>query len=523
MYKILIADDDLYIRKGMYQIIDWAENGFEIIGDVTDGREAIDFIKEKAPHLLIADINMPGLDGLELIRELNAKKMNVKTIFLTGYRDFNYAKEAIKNKAKGYLNKPVDEKELIDLLNEIKVEFMNDKRFEEGITALKEKVLRTLLNSQSEYDNLFNHIYEYDTDFDENRTYNVILAEMDIEEELGDEATRTASNLLWYKVKTIVGEIINRYQTGYLLDNNNKQFCIVLHNEKLELTNENIKKIAEEIRREVKELTGITMTLGVGRNVCGISNLYITYNDSIKSLNNLFIFGRDRVIFPDSDSPNNSISNSEIRHAVDEVLKGIDEYDINRIYNDISKLFDKIKLESISDLIVKDSIIEIIIQINKGIREMHGEISQAFGENFSLYDKLNKKFTLSELEDWIKSIIGSYCAYIGKLKEDRPNELIEKMLDYINKNYGTDLSLKSISKEFFVNSSYLGQLFKKDVGDSFNDFLSRVRVENAKKLLKTTDLKVYEISEKVGFKDVQYFYKVYKKITGIHPTSLRLK
>jgi len=217
----------------------------------------------------------------------------------------------------------------------------------------------------------------------------------------------------------------------------------------------------------------------------------------------------------------NNIDKSSIRYEVDEVLRCVDEYDTDTIAMRSGDLFSKIRLSDISEAVVKDAVIEIIIQMEKVIRELHGDISEVLEKDFSLYKKLSEEGTIYKLEEWMRPVIDRFSAYIAVINGNRSNVLIGSILCYITENYNQDLSLKSISKNFYVNPSYLGQQFKKEVGETFNEYLSKIRIENAKKLLKITDLKVYQIAEKVGFKDIRYFYKVYKKCTGDQPSTIR--
>ncbi|HCS75976.1 MAG TPA: hypothetical protein DIW17_19140, partial [Clostridiales bacterium] len=201
--------------------------------------------------------------------------------------------------------------------------------------------------------------------------------------------------------------------------------------------------------------------------------------------------------------------------------KGIENFDT--VYTDeiLNRIFDLVIKKKVREKSVKELIVEIFIGIGKVIREYNGDIYNVFGDDFNIFEFLQKRSTVREYKEWLNGVINDTCDYIKDIKISRPKSIVAEVVDYIEQYYCNDLTLKTLANMFYFNPLYLGQIFKKETGESFNDFLARVRIENAIRLLKKTDMKVYEIAEKVGFKGIQYYYKIFKRVTGSTPTAFR--
>lgn len=520
MYSVFIVDDEVNVRIVLKKLINWNNYGFEIAAEAEDGIEALRKIEADIPDLLIADINMPGKNGIDLIKEISEKGYKTKVLLLTGYRDFNYARTAVNYRVMGYLLKPVDELELIDNLAKIKKELENTGIYENAHNIIRERFLRSLAEGREKYGVLPINTEEIGIAFSENDAFAVMIVES---ESPSDNNFNDIDNECFVnEISDTIIDTVNAHLQGYLFRDSQERFCIILYDNNVDVLDKKVVGVAEEMRAVVSKLSRYTVTIGLSSILRGERNLKFLYSEAVKSLDAMFLLGKNRVIRYSSESFDSINKDFEKLHEMlNSLLKYIEEIDRTQTQVMLENIIEAIKKQNIKHNQFQQLIVEVLVGMSKIIRELNGDVSQVFGEEFDILEHIRKKYTLNDAKEWLESLINRTCEYIENIREKRPNSVIREVISYIRENYSADITLKSLAGRFYVNSLYLGQLFKKETGESFNDCLAGIRIENSIKLLKNTDLKVYEIAERVGYKEIQYFYKIFKNVTGSSPSIYR--
>jgi two-component system, response regulator YesN len=521
MYKVLIVDDEPLILNGIESIVNWEEMGLVIIGKALDGTKAIKIVENEKVDIIITDIKMPVMDGLELICKIRDKGFNIKFIILSGFNDFEYVKKAITLGIENYLLKPINKDELnstlANAIEKIESELLQKIHQREDMNILKQNLLYRWVTNGISVDELL--------DKSEMIGVNLCYSQfaVSIVKILYNENSYTKykndSSLMVFAVYNICCEIIAENSTGICFCDLNGNVVIVFMDKKLDKVQ--IKKTLEKCISHINKYINLDLFISTGDIQSDPEHVFNSYTRS-KELQDYFLVMQPNVsIDPDtivdSFTYGNQIDGIDFEHMQDIIVSKKKE----EISSFLSKIF--IHLESspaISRSYVQTIAVEILFHIRNYIMKNKGGSTVRFEHlmmNFS--NSLNIK-SLDEVMKWLHQVMSSSIDFITS-EEVNANPLARQVLNYITANYTKELSMKSLSDTFKVNAAHLGQLLKKETGEMFSDYLNRLRVEKAKELLVSTDLKAGKVSEMVGYLDNNHFFKCFKKLTGISPTEYR--
>lgn len=503
MYKVMIVDDEIIIRNGLSLVVDWSDYGFEIIGEAANGIEGLDMIMDKNPDLILVDIRMPGLDGIEMLSEIRKLGYNGKAIILTGYAEFAYAKTAVALGVSAYMLKPIDEDELVKILESVREELDNEKSHLNIINQYEnlslEKNCKSLMIDGVDMD--INHEL-----FDGKSNYNCVIVSMDvysIEKSMDDKELRLSINEI---IKDFVSYQPSCYyfpygDCGYIIYRNKSfnQLDILLNN------------LLKQLKRNRKGDYFIT----IGRKVKGYKNLNRSCMDSNNLLRKRFLFRNEEIVFWDSyvdEKDNNHYDNLDTNYIYGLIEVG----NKNALEVYMAKFEDTLAKSELSVEKIRGICINMFIELKEKISYNYQTCSQCFQSRTEIVDKIYSSKNLNEIIKYFFEVFNEVSSMIC---DGSSKNTTKRLLNYIHTNYYKNLKLEGISRLFGYNSSYLGQLFKENVGKSFNTYLDEIRIEHAKELIKSKDYKIYEIASKVGYSNVDYFYTKFKNAMGESPKS----
>ncbi len=506
MYRVLIIDDEEIVREGIRDLIDWEAEGFEICAEGRDGRDGLKKTLEFEPDLVLVDIKMPGLSGIELIRAAREEGFEGNFIILTGYSEFDYAKSAIILGVKGYVLKPIDEDELLERVRQVREEIVS----RETETAwnlgnegkAREELLRRILLKLEDADKLEKEIRRYRLDsFLEHHTFcTAILADKELM--VGQEDSRFFERIEEF-VEGLPGEI-----EKVMMENNavliSRDMDYRLWAGQLELRNAHIAR-----------KYGRGFLICVGHNVSGWYDLCHSYEFASWLSENAFLFGQ----YP-------SLSMEVIRKPQQAGENpSIDYFYMLMEIGDLDGIADCVEnyRHYCQEHLIKEPDIKVQVMYNlmllKNRADQQGGGDKDGEQNMMLLmERLMKAEELDELLGIYREILQDMCRRIGC---DDSGTVIKRMYYYMEKNYAQNLKLETIAKLFNYNSTYLGKIFRKEIGENFNNVLDNIRITNAKRLLMETDLKVYQVSEQVGYSNLDYFYMKFRKYVGMSPKEFR--
>lgn len=532
MLKIMIVDDEFYFREALKISLPWSELGFDICGEAKNGKDALEKLEELDPDIVIVDINMPIMDGLEFAQNVRDLGNNCKMIILTGHSEFNYARQAVQLGVNNYILKPVNEDELKDSLLEIKKILENEahvrievdylkQQVKESKPLLKEKYLNELIQGNLiKNNNETIKKMEYLNINVQSEYYQVITIELDYDEDLSDDDKQ-----LWkFAVSNIACEILAEQFVLDICFDIDDRICIIVGRNTSESNcdfNSLLYNRLELIRAAVYKHLSFTITIGVGREKNELYDIHISYKESIVALKNKLTIGKNKVISYNSVAESEIRGNfftSEHRSRLLMNMRIADEAEVEKL---IKQIFSKIRREGIQHEVFTVMCIEIIavcmeftVEVGLSIKDMLPN------SQFNIIEEIQSRNSIDEIENWVLTIFIHTIEMVKKNRNSKASRLIEEVKKYIIENYhDSELTIDDIAKNLFVNYTHLCFIFKRDTGMTINEYLTEYRISKAKEFFDKGDVLVLDVAAKVGYADANYFAKCFKKFYGLAPSK----
>ncbi|MFC4401825.1 response regulator transcription factor [Gracilibacillus xinjiangensis] len=488
MLKVLIIDDEPLIREGLCSIIDWENFGYEIVGTAKNGKEGLKYMELLKPDVVFVDIKMPGLSGIEMVKKAKEKRMIAKYIVLSGYSNFTYAQESIQLGMESYLLKPVDEEELIPLIQQVKAKCFYEKNVVSQLDQYKK------IQEQHEWREWLHG----------NRTGKLLSA---YEADSFIIASLVSQQFIdWETIETKVEKVILPTTKLIWIDN---QLIVLFLNNSIESALASLRNLKEFI----KVNSSAKIKIQVIDQLISLKGLPKAY-DQLLSLQNFSYNFSDSVILCSSMINTNRGTFPLTEHLANSIYRAMEFENINQL----EIYFDEIKSCFQNNLYQRERIraewLEFTKLIYRKIKFNDAHVSLESNERLveGIYQAEDLETLLKQTKEMFIMISGHLNGF-GSSSEDT----IEKIIQYVEQYHYKDLTLKVIAELFKYNRSYLGKKFKNCTGDYFHVYLDKVRLGKAKQLLRQPDIKVYQVSEQVGYSNIDYFYRKFKKYMGISP------
>lgn len=540
MFKLLIVDDEEEVRQGLTNKIPWNKYNFELIGEAQNGREALDIIEDNVPDIIITDISMPILNGLELSEYVSINYPTVKTVILTGFDDFNFAQLAIRFGVEDYILKPVLPKDIEELLLKFQVKLEQEieqrenikklkQHFNESFPIFRERFLSLVVEGNIDDDEINGKIAFFNLNL--TGKYFVIAA-ADIDNKNGNEKIFGDNDveLMRYAVINIAKEITEKHAVGEALFHNGELviiFSIDNAQNSGELNNETVFRkvyqVLEEIRQNVEKYLKLTVTIGVGSVCQSIQRLKDSYRAALSALEYKIVVGESRIIFIEDLEPKRkaviAFDEQTERRLLTAVKFGT-EKDINEALEHIFNTFTRNKAAFQEYQLY---FVELVAALSRLCRDFEIDPCEILGIRTNLYTDMLEFRSSKEVEDWIRGVCIKLMSYIFSLRQNTTQILLNKALDFVNANYSDEgLNIQKVADYLHISQSYLSLIFKKETGETFLKYLVSVRLNAAVELLHGT-YKTAEIAERVGYPDISYFSYFFKKNYGLSPREYRNK
>ena len=525
LFRILIVDDEYNVREGLKCLINWEENGFSITDEAQNGKAALECIKHERPNLVITDVRMPVMDGIELLTHIRTHYPGIRVIILSGYSDFSYAKSAIKGGADDYLLKPVDEDELVSLLGRMRQEIEKDivtKQKEHVISpVVRDKLLNDIAKSRKNGKQIENLLQLHGFDLQKG-PYILLLLEPDAHGCNDYGSGEDGLELEMFVIRNISEEILLNHARGYVFADTQSRTAILLAGKEQEDLREGASKFIKELQPLLSDTLKTTFSFGVGCTANTNENISCSYYTALKALEKRFFMGKSHVTYYDDlkEKAENCSNNTDF--DIKPLLNSVKAHDVSSIEAIIDGMFISINDRFDEQDEVKGFILNVMLELSKIPYENAVIVRGLLSETGEFFGTINDFRTIYELMEFFSSYCFKLAEALMDSWESTPREVISRTIDYINEHYSEDISLKQISNNVFLCESYLGKLFEQATGENFNDYLTRIRIEKAQQLMKS-EMKVYEIAQKVGYKSIDYFRKQFKLVAGIGPLEYKAR
>lgn len=533
MVKVLIVDDDSIARTSIKTLFDWNKYGFEICGEAANGESSIDIIKNSKPDIVVTDMSMPVMNGVELIDYMEKNYPDIKVIALSGYDEYAYVRQSMKKGAVDYILKHTLTAET--LLNTLKtaLEMINKERAEnddkcriqkklmESMPVMQQKFICELISEEyDEISEVKQKVAELGLNLDINNLV-LVAVEIDDFQHIKEKFDNRGVNRLISSFMDISRDILMDMGKAIIVNIEDGKFVIIFSLGKMRSSLEIHNYIAasiDRIRASIKRYLNITACFSISGIIDSIMNIGRYYADMDKILKEKFFKGKDMIFQKQIDSDiKKEILNLDIKDEK-AIIAALKSADYNKLYSCIENIFNELSFKSTSQRSIQMICIELINIVNRIAREALIDTKAIYQDEDIPYEEMKKYGTIKEVKEWIKSVYKKLLKLleISAIKSDYADPT-KKAVEYIHRNYSRNISLNEAAESIGVSSSYLSRVFKKDCCKGFNEYLNNIRVEHAKWLIESRDYKLKDIAKLVGFNNYTYFFTVFKDFASMTP------
>jgi len=527
MYKLMLVDDEDVVRHQVIGKIDWHQYGFEIVCEAENGQEALEFFEQYQPDVVITDIKMPFMDGLELSKRILEKYPYTKIIVLTGFDEFEYAKKSINLHITNYILKPVSAKELIQILVEVKANIDQEiqekqdlkrlkRHYATSYDMMKNKFLESLVQDSVTTEKILPWLSYYKIQLDGDI---FIVSVVQIDNIYEGEPDITTIELKKIALLDMIQEAGEAIDLGIYFLVRNEVVILSAGEEEEKFVVKHIQKL-EKIRQATEKFLPFAVTIGCGQVCYDLSQLYMSRREANNACDYKTVVGNNQVIYiKDVERNKGSLQtfDEKEQHQLEQVLrKGSKEG--YQIY--LQTLFNQVTL--LPEDYQQMYLLEILTTLIKLGKKLTGQNPTVFMDQSTLQEIMNLQEALSFKQYKLLQLGKEILNIASETRQTSNNSLVTKAEDYVEAHYKDwDLNIEKISAYLHYSPNYFSSMFKRETGKAFMNYLGEIRIKKAKILLKTSQLKNFEIAMEVGFSSANYFSFCFKKITKISPTQYR--
>ena len=536
--KVFLVEDEMVIRRGIKNSIDWEKEGYIFCGEASDGELAYPMIIKEKPDILITDIRMPFMDGLELCKLVKKELPNIKILILSGYDEFDYAKEAIRLGVTEYLLKPISSGKLLEALNGVSESIRREKEDKDLVRKYMEEMRE---NTEHEKQKFFEQMIagnlsmadalETGKKYEMNLSagmYNLLLFRFTLGEE-----NRKSGELLG-EAEYAIEKLTERLEYVFEFQRGVEGWAFLLMADNEEQMSERVKELSKDLEEIMKNYSTIAYFGGIGQPVARLRELEESFREAERALAARFTMELNRIIsvedirmaqnvdtlddieitsFGEIEKTRTMLEKFLNNGAEDEIDEFVDVY-INELPEE------NLKSVLMRQYIIMDAYI-VMMSFCEKIEGIEGEM-QAQSEE--LKNSMKTIQTLEEIKNYIRMLLKKIIGVRDTISGRRYSDIIEIAKDQIRKTYMSDeISLNTIAAEVGMSPSYFSSIFSKEMGKTFVEYLTEIRMDRAKELLMCSSMKTSEIGYEVGYKDPHYFSYIFKKTQNCTPKELRAR
>lgn len=530
--KVAIADDEHMVCVVIKDSIDFDGIGLELVGVAQDGLHLLDIINEHNPDIVITDIMMPGMNGIEIIKEVRERSIKCKFIIISGFSQFKYAQNAIKYKVEDYLLKPIDAQELNRTLGKLKQEILSerDNIAEKSVAIENSKKSKEALRKIFMYRVLSGFEIPEDKSKIEKeyclRLYGRLFQCAVIKLDMDDQSLQkeSCSESIQSKILRIFINFLSpKCQEIIEFTDNNLLYVIVNYMpEQQRAIMDALRDSFEHAQNIINIFGGLKITAGIStaRENQNMSDLRVSIDEALRATYHRMILGTNRMIFFNRllDTHQN-FTGAKRKMLLERLKKDIQAFNIEDYKKCMNDIFDAASINP-------EEVINLSFEIEKFCFE---QVKSADGndaddekyQRYCLHQGIINSTSVLQLKKHMRGSVVSIMAQRLEAYRQQDAKPIRDAIRFIQEHYAEDIGLERVADEILLNHIYFSSVFKKETGENFLEFLNKYRIEKAKDLLRTTNKKISIISETVGFNDPKYFAKLFRKFVGLKPTEYR--
>lgn len=542
MLKIFLAEDEVVVRETIKRMIPWEELGFELVGEAADGEMALPLLIRQQPDLLITDIKMPFMDGLTLARLAKKEIPGLKVVILSGYDDFNYAKQAIGIGVEDYLLKPITKNALIERLSEIRSRYEHEKTQKEYYEKFQREMQAYEKNSSRDF---FEALVDGSMDMMEvykraeklgldivAEAYNVLIFTMNCDEDFSGQRDEYSS----WEAESL--ELLENFFAGHssamLFRSNIFSYGVLLKGQR-ETIEENTRACVDEIRKILSRQDGRReWFLAVGQSVERLSQIQKSYHTASRAFSQRYLYDENILYYDEMETMEHPGGQAETEDNA--YLQKVDVNALNpailqkflsnglqeETENFVKDYFYAIGQEPMESLVFRNYVILnvrfSVISFIKGLGCDTNEMESADTEEVLAESGKNMESAIA----YAKKMISQAIEIRDQNSGNKNRSILKTAVDFIDSHYmEEDISLNTVANVANVSANHFSALFSQNMGQTFIEYLTTLRMNKAKELLRCTGMRSSEIAGEIGYKDAHYFSYLFKKTQGMTPSDYR--
>ncbi|MDD9270963.1 response regulator [Paenibacillus sp. GCM10023248] len=514
MFRVVIVEDEYIVRFGIRSMIDWEKLGLTVIGEASNGQEALELMSKEMPDILITDIKMPLMDGIALITEVRKRNPQMKILILSNVEDFGYAKEAIRYGVSEYLIKsdmmPRDfEMTLLKVKEAIEIAAPDGavlQEFRKG-PVWKEKLLQELAEGAQRETDLLQSVWK-----GEEGGWLSLL-------HIGKDAQAQGTADEQARLRLALDGLLTAERLVYEMftDRQGEMNVVLSTAAPSRRSQQAVRELAETFLASV----GPGCTVGISEPFRAWADLHAAYEQARAAVKYKMFVGTGRAIcYGTDDMPGRGEAGEPIKISMHRIHSMVYAFQAKELQSYLEGLFGQLADRKDYDLVQIISL-ELLIMLTTLWSDVASDQQSILLLKKQYFDELSKLETLNQSKTWFLGAFDELLQHMIHIYNSDRNSII-KAAQYIQMNYQQEISLQSIASLVHLSKNYFANLFKKEMGESFLEHLTRIRIEKAKSLL-AGELKTADIGHMVGIADPKYFSKVFKKITGVSPSEYRIR
>lgn len=539
VYKVLLVDDEADVREGLVQEIDWEACGFTVVGTAENGKEAMELADRLELDVVITDISMPFKDGMQLSEWLRDHYPLIKIVILTGYDEFDYARQAIRLSVDEYLLKPFSADSFTELLLKIrhKIEAEMAERedvlqlkehYRTSLPLLRETFLASLLTRKLSRTKIEEKTRNYGLHLSGTR-YAVAVLALHPSDEASPEGSEHSLrhsgdlDLMLHAMLNIAKELWEIQSLGSAFIHQDSIALLAIDEDgQEEIWLRKMQEALENILKSIVHYLKLPVTIGVGSVVTDIADAKYSFDDALLALDYRLVLGSEKVIFIHDveERRYEKLRFDELKEQA--LIRSLKVGTTEELGEAVDAIFNELFESTYAYNDIQVYLLEVVTAVLRTAKDADIDLDELFGTGFQLHAEIFKFSGLQDAQRWFHDLCLRIMKHISSKRQHTYKDIVEKAIHYTKEHYSdSEISILRLCTHLHISTGYFSGVFKKEVKMTFVQYLMHIRMEAAKELLRATELKAFEIAERVGFADPNYFSFCFKKQVGISPKDYR--
>ena len=538
MKTLVIVDDEPSVLNGLRTYVDWKAQDIELIGMADDGDTGLALIKELKPDIVLTDVQMPAMDGIKMAEEVRALLPSTKIVFISGYNDVDYLKSALQVHAIDYIFKPISRKELSVVMGQVTAALDAEGRERElvkemqikltqSMPLLREKFLLSVISDNIQTTHIYEKLEFLGLPLLSASIYITMVIVIDDVPQIMDVRTERDKQLLSYTILNIIQELIDKEMRGVTFEKVPGEYVGILLIKPSEIqqgasTEHDLLTLAESIRDNLRKWLKLSVTIGVGEQVGSLSEVSASYKQARDAADQKWYLGKNRILTMDNIESGENFRYRFESELGERVLSALKMGDEERLHVELDEIFRMLELNRGQGARYAQNVsLHLILKSSQVLLEMNGMTEEWEKREMEAWKQVMRQDTMQDLLFFTESYLLNVCSFVQDKRSGKVSVVIERVRSLIEEKYSDNLTVSDIAEGVYLSPTYVRLLFKQETGETLFEYLTKVRIEKAKEMLRDPHYKFYEVCYAVGYSDPSHFSKLFKKITGRTPSAYR--